>query len=478
MLRNDNHTNRKAAVAGLLLASVSATGLAQPETAPAEYPKFQALRFTEDWSGFDPAGRSDAWDRYKHMSLGDDSENWVGIGGELRYRSETWTGFGFADADSADDTFGLARGLLYTDWHLGNVRVFIEGEAAIATDRDLPGGRRTADVDELDLHNAFVEFDVPAGDERTLGVRLGRQGLAFGKQRLVSHLPWANSQRSWDGARVTLETGGWNIDAFYTRNAPTEKYGFNDWEAGPDFWGVYATGKLGENKSIGLDLYLLAVNNEGPVTFNGTAGEEDRYTLGSRVFGKFADSGFDYDAELAYQFGEVGSADVSAYMIAAQLGYTVSDTGWKPRVFVAADLASGDDSAGDDSVETFNQLFPLGHAYFGQMDFIGRQNITDLSLGFTIKPHKQITIVGGVHHLMRTSSDDSVYNAGGGVLRATAGGASDEVGQELDIKAVYSVDRHLTLEAGYSHFFAGDYLSDTGADEDVDFYYLQALYRF
>ncbi|MFT5425052.1 MAG: hypothetical protein ACI89L_002859, partial [Phycisphaerales bacterium] len=437
-----------------------------------------SLRFAEDWSAFEASGTGDYWDAIKHIDLSDDGEFWLGMGGELRYRTETWSGFGFAAADTADDTFGLARGLLYTDWHLGNVRVFIEGESAFATDRDLPGGRRGLDVDELDLHNAFVEFDVLTDADRTLGVRLGRQSLLFGKQRLVSHLPWANSQRSWDGARFMLETGGWKVDAFYTRNNPVKKHDFNDWQAGSDFWGVYATGKLGKDKSVGLDLYYLGLNKEGPVTINGSTGEESRYTVGSRVFGKFGDSGFDYDAEAAYQIGEVGSADVSAYMLAAQLGYTVSDTGWKPRVYVGVDLASGDDSAGDGDVETFNQLFPLGHAYFGSMDFIGRQNITDLSLGFSIKPHDRVTIKGQVHHFMRTSDGDSVYNAGGGVLRATSPGASDQVGQELDLKVGYAVDRHLSLEAGYAHFFAGDYLSDTGSDEDVDFYYLQAMYRF
>lgn len=478
MTKNQNRINHTVAATGLL-AVVSAASLAQTEAAPApEYPKFQPLRFAEDWSAFDCTGGDDYWDAIKHLDLTDDGEFWLGMGGELRYRTETWTGFGFNDAETADDTFGLARGLLYTDWHLGKVRVFIEGESAIATDRDLPGGRRSADVDELDLHNAFVEFEVPAGDERALGVRLGRQGLLFGKQRLVSHLPWANSQRSWDGARLTLETGGWNIDAFYTRFVPTEKYGFNDWASGSDFWGVYATGQLGEGKSVGLDLYYLGLSNDGPVTVNGTSGEESRYTVGSRVFGKFGDSGFDYDAEAAYQFGEIGSADVSAFMLAAQLGYTVTDAGWEPRVFVGVDLASGDDSPGDGDVETFNQLFPLGHAYFGQMDFIGRQNITDLSLGMTVKPTDRLTLSGQLHHFVRTSGDDSVYNAGGGVLRATSPGASDEVGQEIDFKATYAVDRHLTLEAGYSHFFAGDYLSDTGTDEDVDFYYLQAMYRF
>ncbi|MFK7758562.1 MAG: alginate export family protein [Phycisphaerales bacterium] len=476
--------NSLAIAAGAVLLCPPSLSLAgdEPETESLSlsYPKFQTLRYQEDWSEFDPKNGDDYWDDIKHMKLSDDGSIWVGIGGELRFRTESWESFGFSPASSADDTFGLGRLQLYTDWHFGeNFRVFIEGESAFATDRDLPGGRRGLDVDMLDLQNAFADFVLPLGnDEGKVTLRLGRQGLLFGKQRLVSTLPWANSQRSWDGGRVILETHGWRVDGFYTRFTPVNKYDFNDWNAGPDFWGIYATGTLGSQNKIGTDLYYLGIESDDPVTFNGTSGVEERHTLGARLFGKFGSSGFGYDVEGAYQFGDVGMADVNAYMFATQLTYTVADSDWKPTAYIGFDMSSGDKAAGDTDVETFNQLFPLGHAYNGFMDLIGRQNITDLSAGFSFKPHKKLLVKLDYHNFTRTEDTDSVYNAGGGILRATAAGASDEVGQELDLTVKYTVDRHLTLQAGYSHFFAGDFFTDTGTDEDVDFYYLQLVYKF
>ena len=101
-----------------------------------------------------------------------------------------------------------------------------------------------------------------------------------------------------------------------------------------------------------------------------------------------------------------------------------------------------------------------------------------IAAGFSFKPHKKVLVSLDYHNFTRTEDTDSVYNAGGGILRATATGASDEVGQEVDLTIKYSVDRHLTLQAGYSHFFAGDYFTDTGTDEDIDFYYFQAVYKF
>jgi len=479
--RNELRTRTTAALTAAI-ATIAFSGAASAQDAPS-YPKFKTLRFDENWSQFDPSTGNDYWDDIKHHNLTDDGENWVGMGGELRYRTESWNSFGFSPAPTADDSFGLGRIQLYTDWHFGeNFRIFIEGESAWATDRDLPGSRRGLDVDQLDLQNAFADIVFPFGDSADkVTFRLGRQGLSFGKQRLVSTLPWANSQRSWDGGRAIVNVDDWRIDGFWTRYTPVAKYKFNDWRLGPDFWGVYATGKVGENDSIGLDLYYLGVEYDTARTYNGTTGIEDRHTFGARAFGKFGDSGFGYDIEGAYQFGDVGMADVNAFMFATQLTYAFKDTDWNPKMYVGFDYSSGDDTAGDTDVETFNQLFPLGHAYNGFMDLIGRQNITDISAGLSFKPHKKFLVKLDYHIFSRSSDADSVYNAGGGVLRATTVGASDDVGQEIDLTVKYLVDRHLTLQAGYSHFFSGDYFTDTSggtADEDIDFFYFQAVYKF
>ena len=451
----------------------------QDEPAGVTYPKFKTLRFDEDWAGFDPEQGDDYWDGIKRMKLNDDGSSWVGVGGSLRLRSEAWQSFGFSPASTADDSFTLSRFQLHTDWNFGeNFRVFIEGESALSTDRDLTGGVRGLDADSLDLQNAFADISFPFGDaEDKITFRLGRQGLLFGKQRLVSTLPWSNSQRSWDGGRAIIEYKGWRADAFYTRYTPVKKYRFNDWNTGPDFWGIYATGKMGSNDSIGVDLYYLGLETDAAVTFNGTSGIEERHTIGARFFGKFGESNFGYDFEGAYQFGDVGSASINAYMFASQVYYAF-DSDWKPKVYVGFDYASGDDNASDGDVETFNQLFPLGHAYNGYMDLIGRQNVTDLSAGLSFKPHKKVLIKAEIHNFTRSSDGDSVYNAGGGVLRATAPGASSDIGQEFDLTAKYLVDRHTTLQGGYSHFFAGDFFTDTGADEDIDWFYFQATYTF
>ena len=51
-------------------------------------------------------------------------------------------------------------------------------------------------------------------------------------------------------------------------------------------------------------------------------------------------------------------------------------------------------------------------------------------------------------------------------------------GTEIDLLVKWSVHRSLAFTAGYSHFFAGDYLDDTGAASDADFGYVMASIKF
>ena len=65
--------------------------------------------------------------------------------------------------------------------------------------------------DTLDLRMAYGEF----GGARNM-VRVGRQELAFGEQRLIGHLNWVNNARSFDGVRATIARTPFKFDVFAT----------------------------------------------------------------------------------------------------------------------------------------------------------------------------------------------------------------------------------------------------------------------
>ncbi len=438
-------------------------------------PKFNFLRFQEDWSIFKniPASqRKDTFDSIKYIPLSADESLWVSFGGRIRFRVENWLNFAFTDAN--DDTFLLTRIFLHGDLHLGkNLRVFVEGKSAHSTGRDLPGGKRTMDVDVLELQQAFIDIRIPLGADASFTVRPGRRELLKGKQRLVSPLPWGNTLRHWDGVSGILDIPNWNVEGFWTQFTPVKKYEFNVPDPSSLFFGVYGAGKILTGRED-LDLYWLGIDRDDQ-TFNGTSGEEERHTLGGRVSGKIAP--FDYDLEAAYQFGTIGAGDINAFMFASQIGYSRADWSWKPRFYLGYDYASGDDTAGGD-VETFNQLFPLGHAYLGFMDFVGRQNSIDFSHGIAVHPIPKMAVAVTGHKFWRATADDALYNAGGGVVRAGSLGSSRDVGYEVDLTTNYKFNRHLVGLVGYSHFFAGNFIEESGPSEDMDFVYVQGVFTF
>ncbi len=473
-------------VAVALAATLAAAGAAEPEpqkTPPAAFvpPKYQFLPDRENWSvlrNVPEADRTDFFDPIKYLPLSEDGQIWASFGGSARLRLENWWNFNFLPGQRGDDTFLLWRGRMHADVHLGeHFRVFAEGKTALATDRDLPGGTTNFYVDSVDLQQLFFDVRVPIGEDGTaFTARAGRQMYQYGRQRLVSPLPWGNTLRSWDGLTGVVEVNGWRIDAFGSLFDPVRKYEFNEPNEDVIFYGGYAAGKT-PWCDASMDLYFLGLSVEDTKTFNGSVGTEDRYTFGARLYGIVPETSFDYDVEAAYQFGRVGNADVSAWMLGAQYGYTFADVWSKPRLLAGLELGSGDNNPGG-NVQTFNQLFPLGHAYMGYIDLVGRQNAISPEIGVEFSPIDKLMVAITGYYFWRYSTDDALYNAGGAVIRA--GGLSDasSVGQEIDITGTYKFNRHASLMLGYSHFFAGEFIEESGTDNDVDFLYFEFTYTF
>jgi len=432
--------------------------------------QYKNLRFDEDWYNYPRDGIGDRFDTFKKLTITDTS--WVSIGGEIRVRGEAWDGFGFSDAN--DDEFLLQRLHLHADMHASeHWRVFIEGRFNTVTDRDLPGGRRDAlDADYGDFWNTFIEY-ITETNSTELSLRVGRQELQYGKQRLISPLDWANNRRIFDGVvlKIAGQDSPWTFDAFITQPVIEERRSFNDTNDDIVFGGVYFTRAL-PDCGVNMDAYLLA--------FDSSAGmyDNERYTVGGRLFGAVPTiENLTFEIEGAYQFGDMGEEDVSAWMVTAEATYTFADCNMKPWVTLGFDYASGDSDPTDGDNETFNQLFPLAHAYLGFADVTGRQNIMDYRLTVGFWPiAKKLRFRGDIHLLQLADDMDGLYSAGGAMTRPA--GTEDEVGTEIDITALYKINAHADVVVGYSHVSAGDYIEETGPDDDIDFFFAQFGFTF
>ena len=94
---------------------------------------------------------------------------------------------------------------------------------------------------------------------------------------------------------------------------------------------------------------------------------------------------------------------------------------------------------------------------------------------------------------MLADTADNFYNAGGvarGGQVPTAGngygrnpGYDPYVGSEIDFIAGFTLTKFASLEAGYGHFFVGDYVKQSWSNPafgsaDADWFYVSALIRF
>ncbi len=446
---------------------------------PLPVPKYLNLRWNEDFSYLDgePGSYREDWsDPIKNIHLGDDWR--LTLGGEFRYRLEAETNKAFGATEPAQDTFNLFRYMLHADLKYRKAfRVFVQGIAAFDEDRDL--ARRGIDENRWDLHQLFFDVRV-LGEDLPLTLRVGRQELQYGNQRYVSPLDWANVRRRFDAVKLFAKGKKWDLDLWYAKPVDirqVQRKQRDRYDEDVDFYGVYATYK-GIDRH-GVDFYFFAIDDTGNrVNPNGKRGDRSIFTLGSRFWGRT--EGFDYEAELAGQWGRWAGDTVQAWSWTIDGGYTFAEAPWKPRLGAGFDWASGDRDPRDGQVGTFDQLFPFSHFYLGFLDLIARQNITAVNVNVSAWPvPKKVKAKLTFHTFWLNSKDDFLYNAPGGrIRRDPKGNSGREIGHELDLTVVWKLRPHAAVLLGYSHFWDSDFIQQTGASQNVDLFYVQYAYKF
>jgi Alginate export len=440
-----------------------------------------ALRFNEDWStlkGVDLSQTDDFWDRVKFIPLTKDESVWLSFGGQARLRLEYFDQFQWgASQPKQSDVYLLSRLRWSGDLHATPYfRLYAEGKSALVpVNRDLQGKNSTAYYDQNSLFNGFADVMIPFTKEANVTLRGGRQELLFGSQRLVGPGDFTQVPHTFDGAQAIGRIGDWTVTPFWTQAVIVDKYNINTSTTDHQLWGIYGSAPA-HLLPMNLDLYYLGAENT-PAAFNGTSGREKRHTLGLRTWGKIGQTNWDFELEGAGQFGTVGSENIGAGMFTTVIGYTFPVKDLSPRAYFEFDYASGDKKPGG-AVGTFNQLYPNGHSYLGYIDYIGRQNIISSSGGIAMSPMRDLTVSLQQYFFWRASVSDSIYNKSSAIIRAANGTTARYVGAETDLLATYNFTRHLQGYTGYSYFFPGGFIHESGPHKASNFYYAALQYTF
>ena len=144
--------------------------------------------------------------------------------------------------------------------------------------------------------------------------------------------------------------------------------------------------------------------------------------------------------ELAGQTGSYGGLDHRAALLHVGGSYT-TDLPGRLKLGTAFNLGGGDDDATDGAHGTFDQLYPLGHAYYGYMDLFALQNLRNAEVTVEAALPRRTTLRVALQDFSLLSPGaDAWYNVGGAVVHQADNEAiSSHVGNELDITVRLSV---------------------------------------
>jgi len=393
---------------------------------------------------------------------------WLQIRGEFRARVEGFTGGGFTDNSDAYwmDRFRVSA----TVSPARSMKFVVQVHDARAFDKTT-GSQAAPLRDTLDLRVAYGEF----GSTNT--VRVGRQELAFGEQRLLGHLSWLNTARTFDGARVTLKRNGLQLDAFAASVVTILPDAFDKSGSGNALCGAYLSATTIVPKQT-LEPYFFWRQSPAIAAELGGVADLHQATAGVRMAGTLP-AAIDYSTETAWQTGSVGADAVRAWASHWNVGKTLAGVPAHPRFFGEYNYASGDANRTDGTRGTFDQLYPTGHDKYGLADQVGWRNIHHARAGVELKPSAKWGVNGGYHSWWLASVTDALYSAGGAaVARSAAGTAGRHVGQEIDIQAAFTYSPQLQIGGGYAHLIPGEFLTSTTPGHAYSYPYVMATYVF
>jgi hypothetical protein len=451
-------------------------------------------------------GLFNEWLRQKDMN----NAAWdVGVQVRLRYelRDNFWSGANDFKENSPlrdDNSYWLQRIKPHVGYTAKWFSAFIEGRGSYTTGDERDPNPEADDA--MDLHQAYITLG--NHKEFPLSVKVGRQELSYGDERVIGAFDWNNLGRVFDAAKVRWQNDWFAADFFTGRIILPDDGTFNkpndhDW-----FSGVYLSTKKIPKQTT--ELYFLSRNTDASslneittTTPRGGPSPRDIYTIGLRVKSNPGELGnWDYTGEFAGQFGHFNdpalpagqrSLDHEAFALSVGGGYTWTKSRFTPRIGLEYNFASGDSDPRDGKHETFENLFPTNHRHYGFMDLFSWQNLHNARLTGSIKPLPRLTLTADYHAFWLADTSDNFYTVAGarrGGIGTTPGtgyginlGYGSYVGSEVDLIATFVVKQYATAQIGYGHFFVGDYVKDSLSapavgSTDANWFYAQVNFSF
>lgn len=297
-----------------------------------------------------------------------------------------------------------------------------------------------SDKNGIAIHEAWAQLLLSPN----FSLKIGRQEISYDDHRIFGNVGWAQQARSHDALIATYQPNSKHrLDLGLAMNENAEilfetDYAVNNYKAFQYLW--YHT-DLNDTS-----LSFLILNNGLPYFDENDEQQVDyNQTIGSRF--TFNKNKLKADASIYFQTGKIADTDLSAYNMAANAYYHISEnftTG------LGVEFLSGTDmNTIENTLKSFNPWFGTNHKFNGLMDYFYVGNHANsvglLDVNATLAYLKERFSVKLVPHLFSSAAT---------VVDNTGKEMSNALGTELDLVLGYKWTNDINFQAGYSQLFA------------------------
>jgi hypothetical protein len=423
---------------------------------------FKPLRYEEDYSNYAHDSTDNFYKKIKYIPLGA-NQSYLSLGGEMRYQYFYYKNPGWGTEPEDHDGFVLSRLLSHADLHIGkHFRVFGQIQSSMIAGSN--GQTSPVDDNPLDIHQLFLDVDFFTKEDKNLVLKIGRQELSYGSQRLISVREGPNNRQAFDAFRLVFTKKNLLADAFYSTyvNAGKDVFDERFFNRSNQLWGSYVVLNQKNHRIPNLDLYYFGVKNDA--IFVDGIGKETRHSNGTRIWKK--DGIIDYDFETVYQFGKLSEARIKAWTVSLNLSFPVENIPFTPVIGVKTELISGDRKYDDRRINTFNPLYPKG-AYFGLASLIGPYNLSDLHPYIQIDIGRKATWSADFDFFWRMSRNDGLYAVNGNLIHDGRNIHAKKIGNQLGTEVSIQANAFLFFRLEFTRFDAGKFLRLAGMGKDI-----------
>jgi alginate export protein len=290
-------------------------------------------------------------------------------------------------------------------------------------------------------------------------LRVGRQELDAGGNRLVSLREAANLRLAFDMAHLSASVAGFDAVAFYGRPVLDRPGSFDDrGNPGEKFLGGWLQHRLGKDPAAPLLNAFFFERDRARAIYEQGIASDDRRTVGMRLSG--IDARWDYAVQAARQYGTFGVATIDAFGAAGDIGWRAPWPG-RPRIAASFGYASGDRRPGDRTLGTFDVLYPnLGYFTDAPVHYPG--NTADAQPNLTYTVTRSLTARAGADVIFRVSKLDAVYGPPGVPVLPGRGNGPSYVTTLAYARADWSASPNAVVSLSYVHGDAGALIRSAG----------------